>query len=492
MIPTRSVAAALLNCGTEKYPIVPVMIDWKTDNVGVDKSHKAMVGSMLAHDNYVGFMDATDDFSFYRKEVCHPYGYGSDADADIDYLSTYFDSMGFYKEQYEVELEAEYTVKDISILTDTQPIFSIRFEDFPMHRFRTYLFHVLGNQYNNNSGYNKTVLLRNSEGAIYTDEESGVKFQASELLTVSPEEINEATLHAIKDFPYCMYKLIMLSIPHKISLLSMCFEYAYKEVYGKSSELDWKPSELINRGRIYNIGSATGEIISPVYQANDKTFRRARDWIVEQLQIYDSPFSRYFKRMMECIKILKVTPKDLDAKDYPVSYCYKILDNDMLDDIAYYDRINQFSRNLITEGVIRKTPSLDDYNNIEVIIDIIKRSNLTQEQKFSIFDVKSGNYALTDSIVKSAINRPDKSFDKLFFNYNGGVVNKTKPACIYTIGEVETPLRVVYGDDNYFLTLSGKLIMYVPKIKSVQVRSLFSGALELEIKDEEDTIKEFD
>lgn len=492
MIPTRSVAAALLNCGTEKYPIVPVMIDWKTDNVGVDKSHKSMVRSMLAHDNYVGYMDATDDFSFFRKEVCHPYGYGNDADSDMDYLSTYFDSMGFYREQLEIDVDVEYSVKDINILTDTQPIFSIRLEDFPMHRFRTYLFHVLGNQYKNKSGFNSTVLSRNFEGAIYTDEDSGVKFQTSELLTVSPEEINEATLHAIKDFPYCMYKLIMLSIPLKISLLSMCFEYAYKELHGKDSELDWKPAELISRGRIYNINSATGEIISPVYQPTDKTFRYARDWVVEQLAIYNSPFSRYFKRMLECIKILKVTPKDLDAKDYTLSYCYKILDDNMLDDMAYYDRINMFSRNLITEGIIRKTPSLDDYNNIEVIIDVIKRSNLSQEQKFSIFDVKSGNYALTDSIVKSAINNPNKSFDKLFFKYNGGEINKTKPACIYTVGESEDPLRVMYGNDYYYLTLSGKLIIYEPKNKSVHIRSLFSGELELEIKDEEGIIEEFD
>ena len=333
------------------------------------------------------------------------------------------------------------------------------------------------------------LLRKNQEGPLYKDEDTGEVFQVSELQTISPAEFNNAKKKAIEDFPYCMYKLIMLSAPVGISLLSMCFEYAYKESLNKSSGLDWKPAELMKRGRIYNVSNLTGEPISSVSKPEDKVFRRAKDWVIKQLEDPTSPFSRYFNRMLECIKVLDLTLEDLDAKDYSLEFCYKLLDNNIIDDMCYYDRQNMFSRNINKEGIIKKVASLDAINNIDVIIDVIKRSSLSQLEKFNLFDYRRKQDQ--DPIVKLLVENIKRD---AFHEYNGfsfrfvtGDLVHSRPSSIYAVRDAngeEYPVKAYRGDQEYYLTIAGKLMCYIPKLKAVRVVDLKTLEEKL-IRDEE-------
>lgn len=487
VIPTRSVAAALLSYGTEKYPIVPVHLDTKMNNSWLRTFYRDMVESLLKDSNYVGLMDAKDDFRFYRKEVLHPYGYPNTADSSSEYLAM-FDADGHFIEELEIEVDMVYNIQDIDIFCEYQPLFSIRLEDFPLMRFTTYIDHVLYNQNKDSQGMG-ALLRKNQEGPLYKDEDTGEVFQVSELQTISPAEFNNAKKKAIEDFPYCMYKLIMLSAPVGISLLSMCFEYAYKESLNKSSGLDWKPAELMKRGRIYNVSSITGEPISSVSKPEDKVFRRAKDWVIEQLEDPTSPFSRYFHRMLECIKVLDLTLEDLDAKDYSLEFCYKLLDNNIIDDMCYYDRQNMFSRNINKEGIIKKVASLDAINNIDVIIDVIKRSSLSQLEKFNLFDYRRKQDQ--DPIVKLLVEniKRDAFHEYKGFNFRfvAGDLVPSRPSSIYAVRDIngeEYPVKAYRGDQEYYLTIAGKLMCYIPKLKAVRVVDLKTLEEEL-IRDEE-------
>lgn len=487
VIPTRSVAAALLNYGTEKYPIVPVHLDTKTNNTWLRTFYKDMVESLLKNDNYVGLMNSKDDFRFFRKEVLHPYGYDKDADKDSDYLAM-FDADGHFIEELEIEVDMVYNIQDIDIFCEYQPQFSIRLEDFPITRFETYIDHVLYNQNKDSQGMG-ALLRKNQEGPLYKDEDTGEIFQVSELQTISPAEFNNAKKKAIEDFPYCMYKLIVLSAPIGISLLSMCFEYAYKESLNKSSGLDWKPAELMKRGRIYNVNSLTGEPISAVSKPEDKVFRRAKDWVIEQLEDTTSPFSRYFHRMLECIKVLDLTLEDLDAKDYTLDFCYNLLDNNIIDDMCYYDRQNMFSRNINKEGIIKKVASLDAINNIDVIIDVIKRSSLSQLEKFNLFDYrrKQDQDPIVKLLVESIRRDAFHDYKGFSFRFVSGDLVHSRPSSVYAVRDMsgeEYPVKAYRNNQEYYLTITGKLMCYIPKLKAVKVVDL-KTLEEVLIRDEE-------
>jgi len=148
-----------------------------------------------------------------------------------------------------------------------------------------------------------------------------------------------------------------------------------------------------------------------------------------------------------------------------------------------------FSRNINKEGIIKKVASLDAINNIDVIIDVIKRSSLSQLEKFNLFDYrrKQDQDPIVKLLVESIRRDAFHDYKGFSFRFVSGDLVHSRPSSVYAVRDMsgeEYPVKAYRDNQEYYLTITGKLMCYIPKLKAVKVVDL-KTLEEVLIRDEE-------